>query len=68
MTVSKLRLFIWRGFAPDYTDGLAIAVAKDEAEARKMIIEDRGYNPREWGELEVLRTEQRAAASVAGGG
>jgi hypothetical protein len=64
----RLKLFIWRGFDPDYTNGLAFAIAQDEQEARRMVIEDRGYDPYEWGQLEVRRVDRRAVASVAGGG
>jgi hypothetical protein len=63
----RLKLFIWRGFAHDYTDGLAFAIAKDEQEARRMVIENHGYDPGEWGQLEVRRVDRRAVASVAGG-
>ena len=30
-----LRLFVWDGFCPDYTSGLAFAIAEDETDARK---------------------------------
>ena len=35
---TNLKLFIWTGFCPDYTDGLAFAIAGDETEAKKLII------------------------------
>jgi hypothetical protein len=66
--MNKLRLFIWTGFCPDYTDGLAFAIAKDETEARKMIVKKRGFDVRDWGELEVRRLDQRIARCVCGGG
>ena len=34
---SKLKLFVWTEFSPDYTSGLAFAIAKDEPEARKLV-------------------------------
>jgi hypothetical protein len=39
MTVpKKLYLFVWSEFAPDYSSGLAFAIATAEAKARKLII------------------------------
>lgn len=64
----KLKLFIWTEFCPDYSDGLAFAIAKDEAEARKLIIKNRGYEPYEWGDLEVRRLDHRVVRCVNGGG
>ena len=63
-----MKLFIWTGFCPDYTSGLAFAIAKDEAEARKLVIKERGYEPYEWGNLEVRRLDWRVARAVSGGG
>jgi hypothetical protein len=65
---TKLKLFIWTGFSPDYTDGLAFAIAADEAEARKMIIKEYGLEPTTWGSLEVRRLDQRVVRYVCGGG
>ena len=62
-----MKLFIWTGFCPDWTDGLAFAIAKDEAEARKLVARDFGMEPRTWGELEVRRLDQRVAKAVSGG-
>lgn len=64
----KLKLYVWTGFCPDYTSGLAVAVAADETEARKLVSENHGYEPYEWGALEVRRIDQRFAVSVSGGG
>ena len=65
---SKLKLFIWTGFSPDYTDGLAFAIAEDETEARKLIEKDCGYEVYTWGDLEVRSVDHRVARSVFGGG
>lgn len=62
-----MKLFIWTGFCPDYTSGLAFAVAKNEAEARKLVIKEHGGEPYEWGELEVRRLDWRVARCVTGG-
>jgi len=36
------KLFIWTGYNPDYYSGLAFAIAKNEAQARKLIIKENG--------------------------
>jgi hypothetical protein len=64
----KLKLYVWTGFCPDYTNGLAVALASDETEARKMVAKNRGYDPHEWGTLEVQPITKPFAASVTGGG
>ena len=38
---AKLKLFVWTRFCPDYTSGLAFAIAKDELEARRLIETDK---------------------------
>ncbi len=65
---TKMKLFIWTGFCPDYTDGLAFAIARDETEARKLVEEDRGYRIWEWGDLEIKSVTRKIARSVSGGG
>lgn len=65
---ARLKLFVWTGFSPDYTSGLAFAIAKDETEARELIKQTHGYNPSKWGELEICSLNKRTAYSVSGGG
>ena len=65
---AKLRLFIWTGFCPDYTSGMAFAIARDETDARKQIEKERGHEVYEWGELEIKPLTRRIARSVSGGG
>ena len=65
---SKLKLFIWTDFCPDYTGGLAIAIAKDETEARKLIIREKVYELSTWGDLEIRPLTYRVARCVSGGG
>lgn len=67
-TKPRLKLFVWEGFSPDYTDGLAFAIAKDEAEARSLITEACGYAPSTWGELSVRPLTRKVAFAVSGGG
>lgn len=51
--MSDLKLFVWRQFAPDYYDGLAFAIAHDEPEARRIIVDKLPYDPSDWGPCDV---------------
>jgi len=66
--MKKLKLFVWTGFSPDYTAGLAFAIAEDEDEARHLVIKENGFEPGEWGDLTVLPVNKKIAYSVSGGG
>jgi len=66
--MEKLKLFVWSGFSPDYSSGLAFAVAKSETEARELIELNRGYEVYTWGKLEILPINAKVARSVCGGG
>lgn len=68
MLKKKLKLFVWTGFSPDYTDGLAFAVASDESEAKVMIEKDRGFGIYIWGNLHIYDLDTPVAYSVSGGG
>jgi hypothetical protein len=65
---SKLKLYVWTGFCPDYTSGLAFAIARDETDARKQIEKARGYEVFQWGDLTVHPLTRRFAQYVNGGG
>ncbi len=65
---TKFKLFIWSGFCPDYTSGLAFAIAKDETDARKQIEKESEYAVYEWGKLEIKPLSRRIARCVSGGG
>ena len=66
--MTKLKLFVWNGFDPDYSDGLAFAIAKTENQARKAVIEYMGGTPYDWGDLEIRDLESACAYGVTGGG
>jgi len=68
MKSKKLKLFIWHDFCPDYYGGMAIAIAHDETEAKKLVEKEYGCAIHDWGSLEVRRLDQRVARSVCGGG
>jgi hypothetical protein len=68
MTEPKLKLFVWTGFCPDYTGGLAFALAYTKAEAKAAVVRVRGREPHDWGKLRVHRVEAGRAEAIAGGG
>jgi len=63
----KLKLFVWEEFSPDWSGGLAFAIAKDETAARKMIEEKVGYSPTDWGKLTIYPMNKPIAFAVCGG-
>lgn len=65
--LATLRLFVWTDFSPDYTSGLAFAIAKDETDARKQITKQRGYEVYTWGDLKIYPLTKRIARCVSGG-
>ena len=66
--MTKLKLFVWTEFARDYTPGLAFVIAKTETEARKLIIDDYGMSPCNWGDLTILDLKSPCVYTVGGGG
>jgi hypothetical protein len=63
----KLKLFVWNEFMPDYSDGLAFAIAKDMPEAQNMIIGELGYNPSDWGPVIIKSLDEKIAFACPGG-
>ena len=62
----KNKLYVWTGFSPDYSNGLAFAIAPSLEAAKEQIIKAYGYNPHDWGELEI-RNFSKCAYCVSGG-
>lgn len=62
-----LRLYVWRGFCPDYTDGLAFAIAENETQARELVEKANGMRVWTWGNLTVYDVAP-IAECVCGGG
>ncbi len=68
MSKKKLKLFVLDdGFCPDYTDGLAVAIAEDEPQARKLVEEAMDGSMITWGTLTTYRLDQRRAFAIYGG-
>jgi len=63
-----MKLFIWTEFSPDYSSGLAFAIAKDQKEAMEMIEKEHGVEVSDWGILEVRPLTRKVARAVSGGG
>jgi len=64
----KYKLFIWTEFEPEYTNGLAFAIAPNEAMAKKMIEKQCELGVWKWGKLEVREIDIKVARCVSGGG
>ena len=65
-----LKLYIWEGFCPSYTGGLAFAVASSESQARKLVgLEylDGCAEPSGWGTLTIHPLNTTIARCVSGG-
>lgn len=72
----NLKLYVWPNFAPDYSKGLAFAIAESEEEAKKLIYEQTGIEHEEgsefcpeypiWGIMEVHPIE-KLAFGIPGG-
>lgn len=65
-----MKLFVWEEFSPDWTDGLAFAIADDLDQAMEMVAEDQCFskNATNWGPVTILPLDEPCAFSVCGGG
>jgi hypothetical protein len=63
----RLRLFVWDDYLTDYTSGLAVAVAHDATEARKMVQNAAGWEVG-MGDPDVYELDRPRAFQTAGGG
>ena len=65
--MDELRLYVWPECAPDYTHGLAFAIATSEDEAVEMITQRMGWDPEEWGPLEMHPVDSPIGFGESGG-
>ena len=63
----ELFLFVWTQFCPDYSNGLAFAIAETVEQAQKLIEHKRGYRPTDWGPVQVFPATGPIAFCVSGG-
>jgi hypothetical protein len=64
---SKLKLYVWQFWNPDWTGGIAFAIAPSETIARRLVIAEYGHNPDNWGNLSINPITRRIAYAVCGG-
>ena len=64
----ELFLFVWTQFCPDYSNGLAVAIAETVEQAQTLIEHKRGYRPTDWGPVQVFPATGPIAFWVSGGG
>jgi hypothetical protein len=64
----NMNLYVWTAFAPDYNNGLAFAIAETVEQAQALVIEVRGYEPCDWGPVQVFDLDKPIAFAVSGGG
>ena len=64
----KLQVYVWEGFSPDWTGGLAVAVASSLEEAQALVIQSNdGCRPKDWGAVSIHALTP-CAFSLGGGG
>lgn len=70
----KMNLYIWDKFYPDYSDGLAMAIAPSFEQAVELVRKtgfgnkntNDAYDPERWGEHRILPVDQSVAVAVLG--
>ena len=62
-----MKLYVWYRFDPDWSDGLAFAIANSLEEAKGLILSDREGSTHEWGPYSVHDLDKPCAYSVSGG-
>ena len=64
----KLQIYVWEGFSPDWTGGLAVALASSLEEAQALVIQSNGgCCPKDWGVVSI-HSLGPCAFSLGGGG
>jgi len=65
---AERRIYVWREFAPDHKNGLAVAVAASAGEARRLVVRKLGYDPDDWGPVTTYTLGVTATAWAVTGG
>ena len=63
----ELFLFVWDEFCPDYTDGLAVAIAETVEQAQKLVQQSIHYQVDDWGPVQKFPVTEPIAFWVNGG-
>jgi len=61
-----MKLYVWDAFSPDWSDGLAFALADSEEDAKQMIEEFKGRPVDEWGTVKVYDLTEKVCYFVHG--
>lgn len=68
MAENILKLYVWEGVLTDYTDGVMFALAVSPEEARKLLLAQCSYLPKEDMDQEPKVYDTPVAFSLWGGG
>ena len=63
----ELKLYVWTEFCPSISSGMAIAVSHSKEHAMKIIVEELGFTPWQWGDLEIYPVNYFMCSAVTGG-
>jgi hypothetical protein len=70
----ELKLYVWTDFCPNWTEGLAFAIAETVGEAKQLVEAEHGLIVgvdgcvQDWGTLTIRDLDQKRAWCVEGGG
>ena len=62
-----MNLYVWDEFAPDWSDGLAFAIAPSLERARELVEIECGYSPSDWGPYTEYPVDEETAEACTGG-
>jgi len=68
MREKTMRLYVWTNYCPDYTGGLAFAIAENLEQAMMLVEKERGCKVYDWGTLRKFSLKASRAFCVSGGG
>ena len=69
MAENKMQLYVWDQFAPDYSDGLAFAIAESLSDAQVLVAGDDPFQipVSDWGPVTIHDLDKPFFKSVTGG-
>lgn len=68
MAKKKLKLFVWEGVLPDYSEGIMFALAIDKDHARELLLKECDYIPEDTLRIEPEEVTGAKAFVVWSGG